>query len=419
MNAFSFWTVASLIVSGFGLSSISTQAFMHAADGLSQAGLIGEKSMLKSLPPPEPLPIVPVSNVQKTVSIAEPPPQMQLLPSLPALLSSDNAQSVDITKRMDLLSEQVASVWGEDQVVLPSETTVVKYSADLRSRSMIDLKEGKLIVETLRDATSSVKIKQALTQALLTPDDPSQVDVFSTEPNPVGTKPFLLGQIVDSLGKPIDNAERANKFATWAIANRSQLLNTPAGKVQRIELLLDANHKQVRAARFAAQLEAAAIQYGIDLNLLYAITETESHFNPFAVSYSGALGLMQLVPSKAGRDAMQAAMGQNRNPTKDELMNPDTNIHLGAAYVAMLGSRYLGGIKLSQSREYAVIAAYNGGSGRVLTIFGENRAQAFAQINQLTPQIIYDTLKMQHSSSETRGYVEKVTAAKKRYSTRV
>jgi hypothetical protein len=40
-------------------------------------------------------------------------------------------------------------------------------------------------------------------------------------------------------------------------------------------------------------------------------------------------------------------------------------------------------------------------------------------LNKLPPKVVYDTLKSQHSSAETRGYVEKVTTAKKRYSTRV
>lgn len=413
MNALSFWTVTSLIASGLGISSITTHTFIHAAEGLALAGIIGDRPVPKTLPvadvPPTPDAVVPVIE-----SVASAP-----MTSVPALLSADVAQSVDIAQRMDALAEQVETVWGAEQIVLPSETTVVKYSTDLRSRSMIDLKSGRLIVETLVDEHSKFKIKQALSQALLTPDDPSQVDVFSTQPNPEGTKPFLLGQIVDSLGKPIDTLARADKFATWALANRSRTVKTPAGQVQRVELLLDPNHKQVRAARFAAQLEAAALKYNIDVNLLYAIAETESQFNPFAVSRTGALGLMQLVPSKAGRDAMKSVMGVDRNPTQSELSDPDTNIKLGAAYVAMLGTRYLGAVKQPQNREYAVIAAYNGGSSRVLNVFGESRSTAIAQLNQLTPQIVYDALQTRHASSETRGYIQKVTAAKRRYSTRV
>jgi membrane-bound lytic murein transglycosylase C len=289
----------------------------------------------------------------------------------------------------------------------------------MRSRSIIDLKEGKLIVESLVDANTDVVMHQVLTNALLTPDDPRQVNLLSTQPDGQTGKPFLEGQLVDSLGKPINTLARAQKFAAWAIVNRAQVFTTPAGKVKRIELPLDANHKQVRAARFAHYIETAAQEYKLDPNLLYAITETESHFNPFAISRTGALGLMQLVATKAGRDAVKATSGKDRIPSSDELKDPATNVRLGAAYLARLSTHYLGGVSDPVSNEYAVIAAYNGGSVRALQVFAQNKTQAIQAINALPPQIVYDSLRTRHASAETRGYVQKVTAAKHRYSNRV
>jgi membrane-bound lytic murein transglycosylase C len=403
MTAFSFWTLAALIVSSLGVASVNTQAYMQVANGLEKAGLLGDKL-----------------GDKKALALIGEPVSTATSAMLPTLLEVPfSVQSDAVVDRLNKLSERVSQVWGEEQVVLPSQTQVVKYSPDMRSRSIIDLNDGKLIVETLADSSAKVNMMQALTQALLTPDDPRQVDVLSTTPNPEGSKPFLLGQIVDSLGKPVDSQARADKFAAWALANRAKNLNTPVGKVLRVELALDANHKQVRAARFAPFIEAEAAKYNLDVNLLYAITETESHFNPFAVSKTGALGLMQLVATKAGRDAMKASTGQDRVPTIEELKDPATNVRLGAAYLARLSNHYLGGVANAQSKEFAVIAAYNGGSVRALKVFGSDKAQAVAMLNKLPPKVVYDTLKSQHSSAETRGYVEKVTTAKKRYSTRV
>jgi membrane-bound lytic murein transglycosylase C len=408
MTAFSFWTLAALIASSLGVASVNTQAYMQVANGLEKAGLLGDKlGDKKALAP-----------IGEPVSTA---PSVATSAMLPTLLEAPvSVQSDAVVDRLNKLSERVSQVWGEDNVVLPSETQVVKYSPDMRSRSIIDLKDGKLIVETLADGKEELSCHQALVQALLTPEDPRRVDVLSTEPNVITEKPFLLGQLVDSLGKPIDSLARANKFAAWAVVNRSQWIALPkSGRVQRVSLALDANHKQVRAARFAPFIEAEAAKYNLDVNLLYAITETESHFNPFAVSKTGALGLMQLVATKAGRDAMKASTGQDRVPTIEELRDPATNVRLGAAYVARLGNHYLGGVANAQSKEFAVIAAYNGGSVRALKVFGSDKAQAVAMLNKLPPKVVYDTLKSQHSSAETRGYVEKVTTAKKRYSTRV
>ena len=412
MTSFSFWLLAAVIASGLGIASVDTQAFLQAANGLEKAGLIGDKVEPKKI-----LPAIPqVASVPQTVAREEAvlTEQVDTAPLAVAI------QSDAVVDRLNQLSEKAKQVWGVDQVVLPSETLVVKYSSDMRSRSVIDLKDGKLIVETLLDAQGDRPLQHALEQALLTPDDPQLVDVLSTTPNTISGKPFLLGQIVDSLGKPIDTLERAQRFSSWAMMNRAQKLDVPAvGKVKRVVLALDANHKQVRAARFAHFIEAEAAKYNLDANLIYAITETESHFNPFAVSKTGALGLMQLVASKAGRDAMKATTGQDRIPSVDELKDPATNVRLGAAYLARLSNHYLGGVANAQSKEYTVIAAYNGGSTRALKVFGDDKPQAVAMLNKLPPKVVYDTLKNQHSSAETRSYVEKVTTTKKRYSTRV
>jgi membrane-bound lytic murein transglycosylase C len=404
MNALAFWTTIGLALTSMGIATRDTQALMQAADGLAQAGIIGKKTeTLKALP------VAQAKTGQSTPTNA-----VQQSPIAQAETTEES-----IAQQFALLEANARQQWGEAQTALPSQDQVVKYSADMRSRSIIDLKEGKLIVESLVDANTDVVMHQVLTNALLTPDDPRQVNLLSTQPDGQTGKPFLEGQLVDSLGKPINTLARAQKFAAWAIVNRAQVFTTPAGKVKRIELPLDANHKQVRAARFAHYIETAAQEYKLDPNLLYAITETESHFNPFAISRTGALGLMQLVATKAGRDAVKATSGKDRIPSSDELKDPATNVRLGAAYLARLSTHYLGGVSDPVSNEYAVIAAYNGGSVRALQVFAQNKSQAIQAINALPPQIVYDSLRTRHASAETRGYVQKVTAAKHRYSNRV
>jgi membrane-bound lytic murein transglycosylase C len=404
MNALAFWTTIGLALTSMGIATRDTQALMQAADGLAQAGIIGKKTeTLKALP------VAQAKTGQSTPTNA-----VQQSPIAQAETTEES-----IAQQFALLEANARQQWGEAQTALPSQDQVVKYSADMRSRSIIDLKEGKLIVESLVDANTDVVMHQVLTNALLTPDDPRQVNLLSTQPDGQTGKPFLEGQLVDSLGKPINTLARAQKFAAWAIVNRAQVFTTPAGKVKRIELPLDANHKQVRAARFAHYIETAAQEYKLDPNLLYAITETESHFNPFAISRTGALGLMQLVATKAGRDAVKATSGKDRIPSSDELKDPATNVRLGAAYLARLSTHYLGDVSDPVSNEYAVIAAYNGGSVRALQVFAQNKSQAIQAINALPPQLVYDSLRTRHASAETRSYVQKVTAAKHRYSNRV
>ncbi|HQT03078.1 MAG TPA: murein transglycosylase domain-containing protein [Thiotrichales bacterium] len=368
---------------------METNRFLAIANGVAQSNLLNSNQPPIILPAPAP------EHAEKN---AEKPRQT--------------------VSQLTNFVKEVENLWADD-AQFSSQTQLVQYSSDKRTRSLIDLKEGKLIIEHLASPNAELVMHRILTNALLTPDDPRKVDLLSTQPVSVDNHPFLFGQLVDSLGKPIDTVSKAQTFAAWAIVHKSQTVQTPSGPVQRVELALDANHKQVRAARFAHNIEAAAREFGLDANLLYAIMETESHFNPFAVSRTGALGLMQIMPERAGRDAMKLLTGVSRAPTQAELIDPKTNIRLGAAYVALLQQHYLKAIEHPRSREYAVIAAYNGGASRAIAVFSDNPPQAMRSINALPPQMVYDSIKRRHASAETRGYLEKVTTAKSRYSNRV
>ncbi len=89
--------------------------------------------------------------------------------------------------------------------------------------------------------------------------------------------------------------------------------------------------------------------YGVDPELVKLIIEKESQFNPRAVSKSGAIGLMQLMPETA------RLMG-----VKDPF-NPGENIEGGIKYLRHLFSIFGGNLEL-------VLAAYHAGPGIVKRI---------------------------------------------------
>ena len=57
---------------------------------------------------------------------------------------------------------------------------------------------------------------------------------------------------------------------------------------------------------------------------------------------------------------------------------------------------------------YAMICAYNGGAGSVLTTFSKDRVKAIDVINRMSPEQVYKKLITSHASQESRNYLIKV-----------
>ena len=145
-------------------------------------------------------------------------------------------------------------------------------------------------------------------------------------------------------------------------------------------------------------------------DIVMAIIHTESHFNPLARSHIPAFGLMQIVPSTAGRDATRKLFKRSKLLSARYLYNPERNIEVGAAYLNMLYYDYLAGIKNPQSRLYYSIAAYNAGASAVARAFINQSSfkKALPVINEMTPEQVLQTLIKKAPHRETREYVEKV-----------
>jgi len=90
----------------------------------------------------------------------------------------------------------------------------------------------------------------------------------------------------------------------------------------------------------------AADRHRVDQALLRAVIQTESGWNPTAVSRKGAAGLMQLLPVTAQRFGVS------------DVFNPRQNVDAGARYLKVLLDRYNGDLDLA-------LAAYNAGEGAV------------------------------------------------------
>lgn len=131
-------------------------------------------------------------------------------------------------------------------------------------------------------------------------------------------------------------------------------------------------------------VRTAATVVGLTPALLYSVMWQESGFDPDAVSYADAIGLMQLIPPTAERVATQLGFELRR----EMLFDPATNIRLGAAYIGGLVERL--GVPLC-------FAGFNAGGHRVAAWL-EQRGET--ELDLFVEHIPFE---------QTRNYVRRVT----------
>ena len=78
-------------------------------------------------------------------------------------------------------------------------------------------------------------------------------------------------------------------------------------------------------------IEALCWEYGVEYEMVKAVIQTESDWNHKAVSTSGAIGLMQVLPS--------TAMSEFKTPEKD-LYDPYVNVTVGIKYLSKLNKHF-------------------------------------------------------------------------------
>jgi soluble lytic murein transglycosylase-like protein len=137
-----------------------------------------------------------------------------------------------------------------------------------------------------------------------------------------------------------------------------------------------------RAAQYDAIIEAEAKSAGVESNLLRAVIVVESGFNSRAVSKSGAVGLMQLMPATATRFGVS-----NR-------YDPLQNVRGGALYLGFLIKRFRQDVHLA-------LAAFNAGEDAVDRSSGQ--IPPFIETLKYVPKVlkIYQALTAQQQGQTT------------------
>ena len=306
--------------------------------------------------------------------------------------------------------EQATKIWG-DEYEAPSAHQMVKYLDEYHTKVNVNFASGQIRVESERSKTPLTALKHAIATTLLTPADPNAVDLNTAAEMGLTGSPFLKGLVVDKQGRAITTQAQAERYAEQLVSQNLQ----KRGARYWVNIPMVRSYKKRSAEHFRPLVMQASKRYHVHSSLIYAIMETESSFNPFAVSPVGAYGLMQVMQATAGRDVFEKIYQRPGRPTRNYLLDPAKNIDAGTAYITILRDRYLRAVKHPLTREYCIIASYNGGMGNLLKAFHKDRTKAMARINQMSPQAVYNQIVRHHPHQETRDYLRKVTTAKKNY----
>ena len=347
----------------------------------------------------------------------------------PQLILSDLKKArADYNRLMGNVQKESGAKWGSKEArTLPGRTRYVKYTENYKNRVVVDYDAGTILIEHLEEDKVADKLRNAAVVALLTPDDPGAVDLFSDKEIVLNGKPFLQELVVDQNDAVLKSRADVERYADYLVANQLQHRSIDADGVSKnvlyVQMRMVNAHLDKRAVQYAATVRAHSENTKVSRSLIYAVIKTESSFNPYAVSSAPAYGMMQLVPSSGGREAYRKAKGEDVMPSKEYLFDANNNIELGATYLGvLLNDSPLRAIRNPVSREYCAIAAYNTGPSNVFRAFSKltGRARqddALDKINSMRPDQVFDALRSNLPYEETRSYVVKVTEAKKRYAT--
>ncbi|MGA1868018.1 MAG: transglycosylase SLT domain-containing protein [bacterium] len=214
-------------------------------------------------------------------------------------------------------------------------------------------------------------------------DDSSHITYLSNAPTLECNKPWLFSErFVVNIPHPIIKEE----VETFKIE-------------ENINLNLCYINK--KAKRIFSLVKVHGERFKISPQLIMAIIHTESSFNPRARSSKGAVGLMQLIPKYGAQDAFHFVYDNQGIPSRKYLYDPENNIELGTAYLALLQNKHFGRIKDTLKNNYLTICAYNRGPSAIKKIINKY------DIEHIDSQELYSLL-INKAPRETRDYLKKV-----------
>lgn len=313
----------------------------------------------------------------------------------------------------------IGNLWGEENVKLSEKKRFTQYSDDMKSRESVDYENGTVTVEVVAEEGETVP-PEVLQKRLESLKNETKSQAIEKDPVASLSQKYMRQKGVIDKTPPKSSGE---KFVKDLVEDKQigkdqiseKKVTTKDGKVKKIVSVtvpMVPDRLQVLAKRYRGAVDTYAKKYRVAPSYIYGTIQTESYFNPLAVSHIPAYGLMQIVPTTAGVDAYEALYGKQKVVSPDFLYDEENNIMMGSKYVQIIRENYLRGVKNEESLMYCTATSYNAGIGSLIRSFTGNkrdRQGAVDKINSMTPEEVYAHLRTSPAlTEEARNYVKKM-----------
>ncbi len=313
---------------------------------------------------------------------------------------------------------KVQEKWGD--YVDSKPKSWAEYGKDLNSLSIVDYGKNKIKLEAIsmnrspkKARIEAKKLFKKRFKKIIKQKDKS-------------TKTKILEDHLKIKDEPVTE-ENSDQFIEEQIEKnlKEEVVVGKDGKARtKYVLTLDMvpNSIQIRAKKYFEKVKKYSKEYNLDPALILALIHTESAFNPKAFSRRPdgtpmACGLMQIIPTQAGRDAHKALWGKDKIVKPEFLYDADNNLKMGTWYFNSLIKFWKRqdkrkNVKSDKDKlEYYSISSYNQGMGTI-----RKKAYYKHKLYEKSADETYRVLNTEKSiSKEGRDYIEKVVKRKKLY----
>ena len=318
--------------------------------------------------------------------------------------------------------KEMSDMWGGNNVAESTNKDWVEYSDDGKSRSTVDFEKGEAMIEIIiskEESSSDEKIEEKvetkIKELIISKGKSKDYDSSEEKAIPLQDTPVLEDQVQTPSGIIVTEGnldESVKEIAEEIVIEKKEIKGDDGHEREVVIVKLDLvpDHIKTRAEKYKNEVEKYCAKYDVNPTMAYAVMQTESSFNPKAKSHVPAYGLMQIVPSSAGKDCAQSLNKPFSKPTANYLYEPENNIEMGVHYLYLLKKRYYTNVENDDSQDLCVIASYNTGAGNVArSLRGDTKiSKAIPQINAMSYEELFSYFERE-LLPETQNYIRKVT----------